>query len=199
MAATISLAGKLLQAKRENLYWSPCAAHCVELMLEDIGKLPRVKRTIERGITLVGFIYNHSSTLNMMRKFTNKMELVRYGVTRFTTTFLTLQRLLKQKCNLGKMFTSEDWLKCKISKDARGKRATNTVFLPTFWKGVVYSLRAMQPLVHFLRLVDNIKEPAMGYVYKAMDRAKDAIQGSFNGNEEMYKEIFAIIDKRWEC
>ncbi|XP_034680710.1 uncharacterized protein LOC117910701 [Vitis riparia] len=38
----------------------------------------------------------------------------------------------------------------------------------------------------------------MGYIYEAMNRAKDAIVRSFNGNEEKYKEIFNIIDKRWE-
>ena len=31
-----------------------------------------------------------------------------------------------------------------------------------------------------------------------MNRAKDTIVRSFNGNEEKYKEILNIIDKRWE-
>ena len=31
-----------------------------------------------------------------------------------------------------------------------------------------------------------------------MDRAKEAIAKSFNNNEEKYKDIFTIIDKRWE-
>ena len=30
-------AGKLLM-KKYNLYWTPCAAHCIDLMFEDIGK-----------------------------------------------------------------------------------------------------------------------------------------------------------------
>ena len=30
-------AGKLL-IKKYNLYWTPCAAHCIDLMFEDIGK-----------------------------------------------------------------------------------------------------------------------------------------------------------------
>ena len=48
------LAGKLLEEKRPHLYWTPCAAHCIDLMLEDIGKLPLIKKTIQRGISLVG-------------------------------------------------------------------------------------------------------------------------------------------------
>ncbi|XP_057490654.1 uncharacterized protein LOC130776438 [Actinidia eriantha] len=34
------LARKFLEAKRPNLYWTPCAAHCIDLMLEDIFKIP---------------------------------------------------------------------------------------------------------------------------------------------------------------
>ncbi|GKB16387.1 uncharacterized protein Tco_0850310 [Tanacetum coccineum] len=32
-------AGKLLEVKRPNLYWTPCAAHCIDLMLEEVAKL----------------------------------------------------------------------------------------------------------------------------------------------------------------
>ena len=39
----------------------------------------------------------------------------------------------------------------------------------------------------------------MGFIYEAMDRAKEAIQRAFNNNERKYKDIFAIIDKRWDC
>ncbi|XP_073059753.1 uncharacterized protein [Primulina eburnea] len=37
----------------------------------------------------------------------------------------------------------------------------------------------------------------MGYIYEAMDRAKEAIALAFNNNEEKYQKIFEIIDKRW--
>nr|KYP53976.1 hypothetical protein KK1_000140 [Cajanus cajan] len=37
------LAGKMLEAKRKKIFWTPCAAHCIDLMLEDIGKLPNIK------------------------------------------------------------------------------------------------------------------------------------------------------------
>eukprot|EP00261_Vitis_vinifera_P040221 XP_019081464.1 PREDICTED: uncharacterized protein LOC104882034 [Vitis vinifera] len=43
------MAGRLLELKRPHLYWTPCAAHCLDLMLEDIGKLPNIKRTLGGG------------------------------------------------------------------------------------------------------------------------------------------------------
>ncbi|RVW72086.1 hypothetical protein CK203_054783 [Vitis vinifera] len=102
------MTGRLLELKCPHLYWTPCVAHCLDLMLEDIGKLPNIKRTLERAILL------------------------------------------------------------------------------------------NSPLVHVLRLVDGEKKAPMGYIYEAMNRAKDTIVRSFNENEEKYKEIFNIIDKRWE-
>ena len=32
-------AGMRLMKKRRRLWWTSCAAHCIDLMLEDIGKL----------------------------------------------------------------------------------------------------------------------------------------------------------------
>ena len=40
------------------------------------------------------------------------------------------------------------------------------------------------------------KKAPMGYIHEAMNRAKETIVKFFFGNEEKYKEIFKIIDKR---
>ena len=70
--------------------------------------------------------------------------------------------------------------------------------MPSFWNTIVFCLKVSGPLVRVLHLVDGEKKAPMGYIYEAMNRAKDIIVRSFNGNEEQYKEIFNIIDKRWE-
>ncbi|XP_028209634.1 uncharacterized protein LOC114392630 [Glycine soja] len=193
------LAGKLLEEKRKHIYWTPCAAHCIDLMLEDIGKLPSIRKTIRRAINLVGFIYAHSSTLSLLRNFTNKRELVRHAITRFATSYLTLERLHKEKANIRKMFTSDEWTLNKLSKEPKGKEAAKVVLMPSFWNSVVYTLKVMAPLVKVLRLVDGERKPAMGYIYEAMDKAKETIMKSFNNNESKYKDVFEIIDKRWNC
>ena len=37
-AANYKLAGEMLTQKRKCLFWTPCAAHCLDLMLEDFEK-----------------------------------------------------------------------------------------------------------------------------------------------------------------
>ena len=41
-------------------------------------------------------------------------------------------------------------------------------------------LKGAYPLIKVLRLVDSDEKPAMGYIYEAMDNAKEKIQGAFN-------------------
>ncbi|GMQ06954.1 hypothetical protein CsSME_00051348 [Camellia sinensis var. sinensis] len=81
------------------------------------------------------------------------------------------------------MVTSEDWTPSKWAKEPQGKRMAQTL---------------LGPLVKVLRLVDTEKKPPMGYIYEAMDRAKECIASSFDHKEEKYNEIFEIINKRWD-
>ncbi|KAH6787411.1 hypothetical protein C2S52_006963 [Perilla frutescens var. hirtella] len=84
-------AGQLLMKKRKHLYWTPCAAHCLDLMLEDIEKITRIKNTINKCISMNGYIYNHISLVNMMWKFTKKRNLHRPTITRNVAYALKLE------------------------------------------------------------------------------------------------------------
>ena len=41
-------AGEKLMEKRRKICWNPCAAHCIDLMLHDIGGLPVHANTIKK-------------------------------------------------------------------------------------------------------------------------------------------------------
>ncbi|KAH6764019.1 hAT dimerization domain-containing protein / transposase-like protein [Perilla frutescens var. frutescens] len=192
-------AGQILMTERKHLYWTPCAAHCLDLMLEDIEKLPKIKNALKKCIFMNGYIYNHVSLVNMMRRFTNQRNLHRPAVTRFATSFITLAQYHKQKSNLRKMVTSEEWNSSRWQKDAGGKKIATYILQDIFWRNVLYALKLVGPLVKVLRMVDGERKPPMGYIYEAMDRAKEAIAKSFSMNEEHYKEAFEFIDRRWEC
>ncbi|XP_035844823.1 uncharacterized protein LOC110935381 [Helianthus annuus] len=45
-------AGKYLEASKPNLYWTPRAAHCLDLMLEDIGKTKKIKGMLKLAMSL---------------------------------------------------------------------------------------------------------------------------------------------------
>ena len=68
------------------------------------------------AINLVGYIYNHSSTLILLRHLKKKRELVRHAITRFATSYLSLEILHKEKANLRRMFVSDEWNINKLCK-----------------------------------------------------------------------------------
>ncbi|XP_059632352.1 uncharacterized protein LOC132274986 [Cornus florida] len=195
--SSFSKDGRMLEKEHPYLYWTPCAAHCLDLMLEDIRKIPSISRTMQRAVQLNSYIYMRPKLLNIIRNFTHKKEFLRPAKTRFATCFITLSSIHKQKNNLRKMFTSEEWNCSKWAKEEAGKRVTSYVLMPSFWNNIVFSLKVSGPLIPVLRLVDGEKKPPMGYIYAAMDRAKKAIAKSFGEVKDKYKDIFEIIDKRW--
>ncbi len=67
-ASNYVLAGKMLEEKHKTIFWTPCVAHCIDPMLEDIGKIYWVKNTVEHAKSITKYIYNHSWILNLKRK-----------------------------------------------------------------------------------------------------------------------------------
>ena len=191
-------AGMRLMEKRRRLWWTPCAAHCIDLMLEDIGKINVHDTTLARARQVVKFIYGHTWVLSLMRTFTKNHELLRPAITRFATSFLTLQSLYKQKQALIAMFSSEKWCSSKWAKKVEGVKARSTVlFDPNFWPHVAFCIKTTVPLVSVLREVDSEERPAMGYIYELMDSAKEKIAFNCGGVERKYGPIWRKIDARW--
>ncbi|XP_052203671.1 uncharacterized protein LOC127808959 [Diospyros lotus] len=189
-------AAKLLKVKRPNIFWTSCATHTINLMLESIGKLPRYKKVIDQAKSLTIFIYAHHKTLSLMRSFTKKRDIVRPGVTRFASSFLTLQSLMEKKSQLRAMFTSSEWEECKWSKTVKGKAAYATVLSIAFWNGVTICLKVFAPLVRVLRIVDADKKSSMGFLYGEINQAKKDIKEALNNLEKNYLPIMEIIDAR---
>ncbi|PKU60096.1 hypothetical protein MA16_Dca020494 [Dendrobium catenatum] len=196
-ASSYKAAGNKLMEKRKHLYWTPCAAHCIDLILEKLGDLPQHKNALTKAKKITKFIYNHSWILALMRKFSKK-EILRPAATRFATAYLTLESMLDARQPLEAMFTSTQWLSCAWAKKAEGKEIRKIVLNDRFWQSVLYAITTTRPLVHVLRMVDAEKKPAMGFIYNAMDEAKEMIASNLGGSEGSFREIWNIIDDRWE-
>ncbi|PWZ29639.1 hypothetical protein Zm00014a_024102 [Zea mays] len=189
-------AKKLLLEKRPQIFWTSCAAHTINLMLQGIGKLPRFRKVIDQAKSFTIFVYGHTRTLECLRYFTEGKELVRPGVTRFASYFLTLNSMQEKKDQLRKMVVHSRWDSLKDVKSKKGKEATATILSPAFWKDVKLMLAVFEPLVKVLRLVDGDVKPSMGFLYGELLKAKRKIKEAFGNVESRFKDVMAVIEKK---
>ncbi|XP_062222565.1 uncharacterized protein LOC133921624 isoform X1 [Phragmites australis] len=202
--ASNNMAAKdLMYVERPNIFWSSCATHTINLMLEGIGKMKRFKNTIEQAKAITIFIYSHHKTLALMRRFTKKRDIVRPGVTRFASSFLTLQSLYEKKGQLRAMSQCEEWDKfCRlnhIKKNKKAVQATGTMVKPAFWSGVALCLRVFEPLIKVLRMVDGDIKPSMAFLYGEIQKAKKEIMvgiGNADKTGHLYNNVIEIIDAK---
>lgn len=135
----------------------------------------------------------------MRQEFTNGRELCRPAVTRFATHFLSLQCLLKFKKELCQMFTCDKWVGSNHAKSNAGKEIASIVLEDAeFWDQCQHIVMVTEPLVRVLWLVDSDEKPSMGYLYEAMDKAKECIKKRLRNKLCLYGQYIRVIDARWD-
>jgi len=58
-AVVCKAAGRLVEQECSWITWTPCTPHCLDLLLEDVGKLPWVAEVVIEAKAVVKFIINH--------------------------------------------------------------------------------------------------------------------------------------------
>ena len=134
--ASFKAAGMLLMEKRKHLFWSPCATHCIDLMLEDIGNMKQIKETLDQAKMITNFIYNSFKVVNLMKVFTKDKDLLRHGITRFATEFISLQSLIRYEGDLKMMCTTNEWREFNKDRSIKSLREKvfNLILTDRFWK-----------------------------------------------------------------
>ncbi|KAE8717198.1 seed maturation protein PM36 [Hibiscus syriacus] len=195
-AANYKTAGKLLCEKYPSVCWSPCAAHCINLIMKDIGELSHVDSLITLASRVTVFIYNHKWPLNWLRKRPGWTEIIRPSATRFGTAFIALKSLHDHKNDLQAMATSNDFK--KVIKLPKSMEVKLIILDETFWKNCLISVNVMAPLLRLLRVCDSDEKPSLGYVYEGMYRAKNGIKKLFRFKKDLYRLYTNIIKARWD-
>jgi hypothetical protein len=133
-----------------------------------------------------------------MRQHTGGREILRPAQTRFATNFIALQSILNQKDALRSMVTSKEWTTTHYSKDVKAKQFVEQVLDSQFWSTCADIVKITEPLVCVLRLVDSEDKPAMGYLNRAMYKAREDIEKRFKRNKVKVEPYLKILDNRWD-
>lgn len=151
---------------------------------------------IEKAKSFTIYIYAHHNTLALMRKYTKRRDIVRQGVIRFATSFLTLQILTEKNNELRSMVASDAWDQCKHCKTTERKAIYSTILSIAFWNWVSLCLRVFDPLVKVIHLVDRDKSPSMSFLYGELLQEKEEIKEAFKNHEANYHLILQIVDAK---
>ena len=171
----------------------------MDLILEDLARKMNIGKVIETGRKISDYIHKYDWAVNYMKNFTNGRDIVKAGITRFATNFVSLESVVKHKTALRDMWESFEWQNSRWEKanNAQAKEVRELILSSTpealkFWRNADDVLKVHEPLVRVLRLVDGDDKPIMGYIYEAMVRAKYAIKD----NCRYYQRYWEIIDRR---
>ncbi|XP_020689439.1 uncharacterized protein LOC110104586 [Dendrobium catenatum] len=197
-AANYKKARELLHERFGNICWSPCSAHCLNIIRRDFVKITHIQDLAKRASKVTVFVYNHVFILAWLRKREGWKEIIRPGATRFATTFITLKSLYEHKLDLQAFITSKAFFDSKLSKTVKGQEVSSIILDTKFWNDCLVSSKLTGPLIRLLRIMDSDEKPSMRFLYDGMYIARRAIKLMFKNSKRLYKPYTSIIKRRWD-
>lgn len=189
--------GNHIMHNYNTIFWTPCAAYCLNLIFEDISRVDWVNRCILQAQSITKFIYNNTWVLDLMRKFTGGQEIVRTSIYKSASSFLSLQSILKHKSRLKHMFNGPEYAASPYASKPHSIACMNIIEDGEFWRAVEELAAVCEPLLKVLRDVSGGK-PAVGSVYELMIKAMESIRTYYIMDENKYKTFEELIDRIWK-
>ncbi|XP_071686197.1 uncharacterized protein [Rutidosis leptorrhynchoides] len=181
-----------------TIFVSPCASQCLNAILKQFSKIDWVNRCISQAQIITKFIYNQSSLLDMMKKFTLGEDIIKTGVTKYVSHFLSLQSILKQRPRLKHMFNSPEFTNNPTySNKPQSVTCISIVDDNEFWRAVEECVAVSDPFLKVMREVSGGK-PAVGSIYELMTKAKECIRTYYIMDDIKCKIFFDIVDQNWQ-
>lgn len=180
-----------------TIFVSPCASQCLNLILEEFSKVDWVNKCILQAQTISKVIYNSVSILDLMKKFTGGQELIKTGITKPVSNFLSLQSMLKQRSRLKQMLNSPEFsMNSSYANNPKNIACIAIIEDGDFWRAVEESVAISEPFLKVMREVSGGK-PAVGSIYELMTRAKESIRTYYIMDESKCKTFLDIVDRKW--
>ena len=172
--------GRLVEAEFKHIRWTPCASHCLNLLIKDIGKLDWVKRVVSQALSIVNFFTKKVKVLAIFREHST-LELKKPASTRFAYMWLLLERLYDVHATLQVTVVCPDfvaWLREETGTSADEARAIQRLCMrESFWTEVRGIVIAVTPIYRVLRMTD-MEGSTLGLLTHFMREALAEVQAT---------------------
>jgi hypothetical protein len=178
-AANCKGADLIVQQKYDNIFWTPCVVHTLNIALKNIyaAKLPRTKeeeivfvelhwiQLINQDASMIkNYIMNHAMRFSMFNEF-SKLKLLAVAETRFASVVVMLKRFFMVKRALQSMVISDAWESYKNDNSGLAKHVRGKILCNQWWENVSYIVDFTEPIYAMLRLADTDK-PCLHLIYE---------------------------------
>ncbi|GBG72286.1 hypothetical protein CBR_g11214 [Chara braunii] len=141
----------------KHIFWIPCVAHVMDLILEDIGDIEWVTTRIAQARVVTKFFKRHSHAREVLQSFLTAALLLP-AETRFGTHVIMMRRLLKLQSHLMRVVIDDRWKDTiwatkKIRDDAA--EVTACVGCPRWWEDMTALCKLLDPIMDMLQMVDS--------------------------------------------
>ncbi|MCO5566898.1 hypothetical protein L7F22_020581 [Adiantum nelumboides] len=202
-ASNCASMGRKLEEEFPSIVWTPCASHCLDLLMEDIGNLLWVKAVVNQANDIVRFINAKVRVLAIYRGYSN-LELKKPSKTRFAATWLLLERLYDVQNKLQKTVVSDEfkeWMEHESTAVQQDAKAVQRLCLKEdFWNDVKAIVIVVTPLYKVLRMTD-MEGSTLGLLYHMMEQAIKEIEEItiLDGEPPAgWDDIVYLARKRWD-
>ncbi|GBG58656.1 hypothetical protein CBR_g57 [Chara braunii] len=141
----------------KHIFWIPCVAHIMDLILEDIGGNDWVASRISQARLVTRFFKRHGHAREVFEAHSTKTLLLP-AETRFDTNVIMMERLVALRAALTDAVADDRWRRTvwstsKIRKDAA--EVTACIGSPPWWEDLRALCKMLEPIMGMLKLVDN--------------------------------------------
>uniref|UniRef100_A0A3Q7FG57 BED-type domain-containing protein n=1 Tax=Solanum lycopersicum TaxID=4081 RepID=A0A3Q7FG57_SOLLC len=154
-----------------------CLSELFDSIIQDFGPENVVQVIVDNTLhcilqaqSLSKFIYNNSPLLDLMKKFTGGQEIIKTGITKSVSNFLSLQCLLKHRSRLKVIFNSPEL--AANSAYTNKSQSVNCITIlddNDFWRTAEECVAVSEPFLKVMREVSGGK-PAVGTIYELLTR-----------------------------
>ena len=108
-ATAMANAGRTVMQSNPHIYVQGCAAHSLDLLLEDWGKQLWIKRLMKKAQKICTFVKNHHASQAMIQCFSPNLFIRAPTKTRFAINFIIIDCLRLLRNALERMIVDDDW------------------------------------------------------------------------------------------
>ncbi|KAH6559555.1 hypothetical protein KP509_1Z004700 [Ceratopteris richardii] len=188
--------GELIESEYPSIVWTPCTTHCIDLLFEDIGKLPWVEPIISDAKQIITFIRKNHHALSIFRSNSEK-ELVRISDTRFGYIFYVLTRLYESMHSLRLTIIDTRWNAMPMAQSERAKYVQCKVLDMDFWAEIQNLIPVLKCIHIALRVVD-MEGSTLGLVYHLYRHMQQGIAHVSTLSSSRKSDVLSLVDSRWE-